>query len=268
MPGVGRPLQHGAPHPPVKLDVDPPLAEITLDDPQRRNALGTAMFDAILQALERVQRDESVHVVLLCGSGTTFCSGFDVKACAEDASLLETFILRLGEVLKTLRLMPQVVVAAVHGAAIAGGCAVVSACDLVVVSRRAKLGYPVHRLGLSPAVTTSTLTQKIGAGRAREVLMGGRLVDGSTAYRWGLAYRLADDDASVLPEGRALAREVAGCGPQALRATKRWLNELDGSLDAGRIDRPARHSAAEAGEARTLLQEFLRARTAGGAPQE
>jgi methylglutaconyl-CoA hydratase len=248
--------------------VDPPLAEITLDDPQRRNALGTPMFDAIFQAIEQVQRNESVHVVLLCGSGKTFCSGFDVKACAEDASLLETFILRLGELLKTLRRMPQVVVAAVQGAAIAGGCAMVSACDLVVVSRQAKLGYPVHRLGLSPAVTTSTLTQKIGAGRAREVLMGGRLIDGSTAFRWGLAYRLADDDESVLADGRALARTIAGHGSQALRTTKRWLNELDGSLDAGRTDRPARHSAGEAEEARTLLPEFLRARTAGDAPQE
>lgn len=250
------------PEPLVHLEIDGPLAEITLNDAARRNALGTPMFDALFAALETVRADEGSHVLLLRGQGKAFCSGFDVAACAADPALLEAFVLRLGELLKALRRLPHVVVAAVQGAAIAGGCAMVSACDLAVVSAEAKLGYPVHRLGLSPAVTTSTLMQKIGPGHAREVLMGGRLIDGRTAHAWGLAYRLSSDDESVLPEARQLCATIAGHGPQALRATKRWLNELDGSLDDSRTDRPARHSAGEAEEARTLLPAFLEARTA------
>ncbi len=245
------------PAPCVHLSTDGAVAEIVLDDPDRRTALGTAMFDGLFEAIDTVGRDDRLQVALLRGKGKAFCSGFDVTAAAQEPDLLGDFVGRLGDLLKTLRRMPQVVIAAVQGAAIAGGCAIVSASDVVVVSRGAKLGYPVHRLGLSPAVTTSTLMQKVGPGHARHILMGGRLIDGATAHAWGMAHHLSDNDAAVLNDARVLARAIAAHGPNALRATKHWLNELDGSLEADRTDRPAQHSAETADEARTLLPAFL-----------
>jgi len=146
-----------------------------------------------------------------------------------------------------------------YALAIAGGCAIVSACDLVVVSATARLGYPVHRIGLSLAVTIATLQQAIGPGAARATLLGGQLFDGANACRIGLAARLCPDDASVHTEAIRLCRSIAAHGPQALRATKRWLNELDGSLDDERFDRPAQDSAATCTEeARAMLARQVR----------
>ncbi len=225
------------------LDLSSPVARITLDAPQRRNALGMEMFDALDGAIARVRASQS-PVLLLHGRGRAFCSGFDLSAAERDPAIVATFIERLGELIVALRRLPQVVVGAVHGAAIAGGCALVSACDVVVVSATAKLGYPVHRLGLSPAVSAATLQQAIGAGAARALLLGGQLIDGAAAKRMGLADVLCPTDEDVLPQAETICSAIAGNGPDALRATKQWLNELDGSLDARRVEGPAAESAA------------------------
>ena len=228
----------------VQLGFSGNVAGLGLNDPQRRNALGTDMFDALDGALAQVSSSPEVHVLLLHGRGRVFCSGFDLAAAADVPQIVGTFIERLGGLLRALRRLPQVVVGAVHGAAIAEGCAIVSACDLVVVSATAKLGYPVHRLGLSPAVSAATLQQAIGPGAARALLLGGQLIDGMAAKRTGLADAVSADDQHVLSDAQALCAEIAGHGAAALRATKAWLNELDGSLEDWRIDDPAAHTAA------------------------
>ncbi len=153
------------------------------------------------------------------------------------------YVERLGSLLRTVRRLPQAVVAAVQGAAIAGGCALVSACDLVVVGRSARLGYPVHALGVSPAVTLPTLVQSVGPGAARAMVVGGALLDGPGAKRLGLATHLCNDD-EVGGAALELARSIAAHGAAAVRATKRWINELDGSLDDTRSAGPTEDSAA------------------------
>ncbi len=244
----------------VQYQVGDRIARVGLNDPARRNALSLSMFDALAAALEAAAGDRSVNVVLLHGSGPVFCSGFDLKEAAADPRLLGRLIVRLGETLRVLRLLPRVVVAAVQGAAVAGGCAIVSACDLAVVSATARLGYPVHRLGLSPAVSTSTLVQAAGAGRARALLLGGRLIEGREARALGLAWSTSAGDENVLPEAERLCREIAGHGPRALAATKAWLNELDGSLDASRYRRPAEDSAGRLDEAPARIAAYLAGR--------
>ncbi|MCH8165162.1 MAG: enoyl-CoA hydratase/isomerase family protein [Planctomycetes bacterium] len=246
----------------VQLNVDGAIANVALNDPDHRNALGIAMFDALDEALGAIKANDDVHVVLIHGRGKVFCAGFDLAAAVEDASLMGTFIQRLSVLIRSLRRLPQVVVAAVHGAAIAGGCALVSACDLVVVSATAKLGYPVHRIGVSPAVTIPTLQQAIGPGAARTLLMSDELIDASTAYRIGLASRLSRDDKSVLDDAMTLCETIARHGPHALRTTKAWLNELDGSLDDERFERPAESSAqiATLDEAHMMLDAYWQGR--------
>ncbi len=243
----------------VQVEIRERTATVTLADPDRRNALGFAMFEGLDSALRTVANDGGLSVVLLRGSGKDFCAGFDLAAAREDPAAIGAFIERLSALLRQVRRLPQVVVAAVQGSAIAGGCALVSAADIVVASAQAKLGYPVHRLGVSPAVTLPTLLSAIGSGPARNLLLEGRLIDGAAALRLGLAHRLSRDDASVAGDAQPLCAGIAGHGRHALRATKAWLNELEGADDDRRFDAPARDSAALAAtpEAQALLRSRL-----------
>lgn len=246
----------------VQVDANHPIATITLNDPAKRNALSLAMFDALDAAVARIAADPSIHIVLLRGKGPVFCAGFDLAAAVNDPALMATFIDRLSHLNRSLRRMPQVVVAAVHGAAIAGGCAILSGCDHMIVAADATLGYPVHRLGVSPAVTIPTLMQAIGPGAARTLLMSGELINGTEAHRLGLASHLVPDPTNLLMAGNEHCRELATKGPNALRITKAWLNELDGSLQDSAFDRSARGSAELAGldEARELLRNWSAAK--------
>lgn len=244
------------------LDIDGPIAEIVMRDPERRNALGTEMFDAIESSLRMVGARDDIVAVVLRGDGPAFCAGFDLAAANEDPQLMRAFILRLSAVIRSIRRLPMPVVAVVHGAALAGGCALISPCDLVVVADDAALGYPVHRIGVSPAVTSPTLMAAVGSGAARALLLSGDLIDGRTAQTIGLATHAAADAGAALVLGRRIAADLAIKGPRALRATKAWLNELDGSDDQLRFDRAAQTSAALADgvEAVEMLHRFWSSR--------
>lgn len=233
------------------------VAILSLNDPTKRNALSMAMFDALDAALETLRRDAGTRVILLRGEGPAFCAGFDLGAAVEHPAVMSVFIERLSTLLRAIRRLPQPVVASVHGAAVAGGCAVVSACDLVFVESSTKLGYPVHRIGLSPAVTLPTLIPKVGDGAARALVMSGELIDGATACRIGLASHVISGEAAMGGAATDFARGLAAKPPGAVRATKAWLNELDGSLADDHFDLPARDSARFADDPASV--ELLRA---------
>jgi enoyl-CoA hydratase/carnithine racemase len=242
----------------VEIEIEPPLATVALNDPSRRNAMTLAMFDALDAGIACIAADDSVRVVLLKGNGGVFCAGFDLTATQRDTKLLGTFIIRLSSTLRAIRRLPQIVVAAVNGGAIAGGCALLSACDFVFVSATAKVGYPVHRIGISPAVAIPTLQLAIGSGAARALLMSGELLNGSQAHQLGIATHLSASDEAALADARQHCQALAGKGVEALRATKRWLNELDGSLDDAKFDAAARDSArlSNSREAASLLAKW------------
>ena len=225
---------------------DDGVLRITLQDAKKRNALGVEMFDAIDGALQSL--DGQTRCVLLAGEGPVFCAGFDMRACVDNIEVLEIYILRLSKLIRTLRRVSVPVVVAAHGAAIAGGCAVLTGCDFVVGSKEAKYGYPVHQIGISPAVTIPTLFQKVGEGRARSLSLSGEIIYGSDAYAMGLLSHLEETDTQAIAVASALAMELSKKPPIALQATKRWLNELDGSLDDERFDLPAIQSSSSLGE--------------------
>ena len=242
----------------LQTTLDSGIATIALNDPAKRNALTLTMFDALDAALARVAQEASTNVVIIRGEGPAFCSGFDLGACVDDPNLLAKFILRLSALNRSLRRLPQVVIAQVHGAAIAGGCAILSACDFVFVAPDAKLGYPVHPIGISPAVTIPTLRLALGDGAARALVMSGEIIDGAEAHRRGLATHLAKSAESLPAETTALAQSLARKGPRALRTTKAWLNELDGSdIDTNFLPAAEDSAAAsETAEARSMLATF------------
>ncbi len=242
----------------LTLDIDGPIARITLDDPDRRNALSEAMFDSLMAALDDLTNRDDILVLRLDGAGRAFCAGFDLAAAVEHPAIMGVFIRRLSDLNRSLRHASFVVIAAVQGAALAGGCAMVSACDLVVASRGTRFGYPVHRIGVTPAVTIATLQQVVGSGPARAMLMGGEIIDGGEAHRLGLVSHLVDDDTQTGPAADEIAERIAGHGPRALRETKWWLNELDGSMDDERFVGPALASGllVEGDEAVSMLADF------------
>ena len=276
---------------PARLEIgsDPRVMGITLADAPRRNALGAAMFDALERALEqastRAQAGES-HVLLLRAEGSAFCAGFDLAACVDDAATLESFIHRLSGLIVTLRSMPAVVVAQVQGAALAGGCAILTGCDIVWAAERATFGYPVHRIGISPAVSLPTLVPALGPGAARELALLGEPVSAARAHELGLVHRLHADTDALAAATESLVASLAAKGPHALRETKSWLSRLDGTdlgdgegTDAQRSASPGARvsrdlatvraaAAASAAlcaddECRAMLKEFWSSRSRG-----
>lgn len=232
-------------------------------------ALQQRLMVAALAADERLLAPDGTatgaDVAVLRGEGQSFCAGFDLAACAEEPALLRAFVVELSRTVQSLRALGIPVIAQVQGSALAGGCALLAGCDFVVVAPDAQLGYPVHRIGVSPAVTLPALMANAGPGAARAVTVGGRIHEGAEAVRVGLATHCARSAASLQDEVDALADLVAGKGPRALRATKRWLNELDGSNDDGPFAHAAEASAAaaEGDEFARMLGEFWAARAAG-----
>ncbi|MFM1833402.1 MAG: putative enoyl-CoA hydratase echA8 [Planctomycetota bacterium] len=218
----------------LHLEDHGPIATLTFADPDRRNALSAAMFEALEPAIDAVETAtgsggaDSCRVLRLRGEGSAFCAGFDLDAMADDG-LLPSFLERLGAFCRRLRRLDVVVVAEVHGPAVAGGCAIVSACDLVHAGPDARFGYPVHRLGISPAVSIPTLLPAIESGGARHLMLGGELIDAETAVRLGLAHAVHADRETLASGVEALCGRLAAMDVATLRATKRFLNEIDGT---------------------------------------
>lgn len=230
------------------------IAVIHLARPEKKkNALTIPMLTDLLVAIEQCGRDAArvniadapptsrisshdLRALILAGDGDAFCSGFDLSLCRDDTTVLAGLLTHLSNAVRALRKLPMPAICAAHGAAIAGGCALLGGADFVVTDANAKLGYPVVRLGISPAVTAPFLSQALGHGRTRERLLGGSLIDGREALRLGLAHECVDRPEQVLPRALEIAHALAANPPGALAATKRWLNELDGSTDEARAD--------------------------------
>ena len=215
------------------LQFDTPIMTVVLNDPDRRNALSHQVFDDFERCLDEVETaidSESCHVLRIRGEGPAFCAGFDLEAMANGA--LPSFLERLGAICRRLRHLNAVVVAEVHGPALAGGCALVSACDIVHAGPDAAFGYPVHRLGISPAVSLATLVPGTSPGAARALTLSGEFLDANAAVRIGLAAAAHPDRAALADAVTTLCDRLAAMDAPTLSATKRFQNELDGTFDA------------------------------------
>ena len=223
------------------------VATITLNNPDRRNALDTDMFNALEIALADIQKYSTIRVVVVRASGPSFCAGFNLHTVANDASqaqpVLADYLHRLHHCIDIITQLHAITIAAVSGSALAGGCALVSACDFVIATTDAKFGYPTHAIGLSPAISGPTLSSHMGLGAARELLLGGELISGARAFELGFASHLADAtpvhndvpdqvpphnfDSALAQETSRLTKILLAKGPRALLTTKQWLQQLD-----------------------------------------
>ncbi len=241
------------------LEITPPTATLTLMRPDARNALSVELLGAMLLRTAELESREDVTVLVVTGAGKSFCAGMDLKAVLDNPGMPERLLRLLAELTVRLRNLPMVTVARVNGAAIGGGCGLACVCDFTVTHADSKMGFPEVDLGVCPAVVAPWVVRRIGAGRARAVLLSGGLMSGREAFERGLATHCAPDLAGLDGATAELVDRLAQGGPNALRATKRLLNELDGSADEGVVMRGAEISAQVL--ATPEAQRRLRART-------
>jgi enoyl-CoA hydratase/carnithine racemase len=217
---------------------------IRLDRADKRNALTPGMLTSLCAAVDQAM---SAKAIVLSGAGEVFCAGFDLTLCREDDAVLGDLLTGLSRAVHAIRAAPCPVIASAHGAAIAGGCALIAAADIVVTNAQAKLGYPVVRLGISPAVNAPILRAPVGDGPARTRMLDPGLIDGREALRIGLAHYCVDTVAECEALAMKLAQELEAKPPHALVYTKRWLGQLDGTLDQIQLDEALQRSMALVG---------------------
>lgn len=226
--------------------LDPRIAVLTLDRAEKRNAMTPDMLDALASGATAAHR-VGARVIVLAGAGPVFSSGFDLALCRDTPGATAELLTTLSHAMRTLRALPIPIVGAPHGGAIAGACALLTACDFILADSRATFGYPVVRLGISPAVSAPTLALLVPGGHLRELLLNPQLVGAPEALRLGILHSITDTPEQVLPAALALARTLAAKPPHSLAITKSWLNELDASADPARLDRALGASLALAG---------------------
>ncbi|MCC6659488.1 MAG: enoyl-CoA hydratase/isomerase family protein [Phycisphaerales bacterium] len=230
------------------------VALIRLSRPDQRNALTPgAMADLV-----RAVRETTAGSLVLAGDGPVFCAGFDLKRCAEDAGAMPALLRGLSEAVIALRALPGPVVVAAHGAAIAGGCALLGGADVVVADRGCRLGYPVVRIGVSPAVSAPFLRGAVGDGPARAGMLDPGLVSGDEAARLGLVHELVESPDLVMPRALELAAALAAKPPWAVAATRAWLREIEDAEAGAERGLAASMSLVNGEEERRLLAAAVR----------
>jgi len=204
---------------------------LTLNRPDKRNALNSALVEALHSALDTVDLDPAVRVVVIRGAGRDFCAGADLDellASAERAPAdNERDALRLGTLLARLRSCPRPVVALVQGRALAGGAGLATACDVVVAAESAQIGYLEIQRGFVPAMVMVFLRRLAGEKLAFDLVATGRVLGAAEARAAGLVTRV-EADAGFEAAAQALVDGMAGSSASALHLTKRLFYELDG----------------------------------------
>ena len=222
---------------PLEADREGGVLTLTLNRPDKRNALSSALVEALHGALDSADLDAEVRVVLLTGAGKDFCAGADLEELLASADAPpeanEASALRLGSLFTRMRSLPKPVIALVRGRALAGGAGLMTACDIVIASEGAQVGYPEVLRGFVPAMVMTTLRRQVGEKAALDLALTGRLLGAEEARRAGLVSRVVPEDALV-KEGRDLARLLAAAPASALALTKQLFYQLDGqSMEQG-----------------------------------
>ena len=206
------------------------VAILTLNRPERRNALSRALVAELRDVLDEVSVDEPIRVVVLTGAGSAFCSGMDLKEAAsvDDASESErntiAFLQEFADLLQCLHTLPKPTIAALNGDALAGGAGLMAACDLAVAAETARIGYPEVKRGLVAAIVMHDLSRQVGDRRSRQLLLSGESISAQVAHEWGLVNSLTPVE-RCLDEAIRLAHDLVNCAPRAMATTKRLLDE-------------------------------------------
>jgi methylglutaconyl-CoA hydratase len=203
---------------------------LTLNRPEKRNALDRATIARLRGALGDAELNPAVRVIAVCGAGEDFCAGADLAellgSVDQSPDENEHAALDLGEVFIAMRELPKPVVAIVHGRALAGGAGLATTCDLVLAGEGAHFGYPEIQRGFVPAMVMTMLRRQVGERRAFDLVATGRMLSAREALEAGLVSRVIPD-AALDAHARATLTQLAGISASALALTKKLFYELD-----------------------------------------
>jgi methylglutaconyl-CoA hydratase len=210
----------------IQLQYDAGVATITLNRPEKRNAVSFELVDELTSAFDHIEKSPA-HVVILTGAGKAFCAGMDLDELksllgkSHDENVRDSA--RMAAMFRRLYEFPKPTIAAVNGAAIAGGTGLATMCDFTLAVPEAKFGYTEVRIGFVPAIVSSILVWQVGHKVARDLLLSGRLFDAAEAHRYGLVNEVV---AAERLQARALelAAQILENSPSSVRATKRLIN--------------------------------------------
>lgn len=238
----------------------PRVTVLTLNRPERRNALTIELLTALTNAVEAAEADETQRVLILRGAGLSFCTGMDLNETA-DASKAHDSANMVAKTLLTLSQTRLITIAAVHGAAVAGGAGLMSTCDFVVAAEGTKIGYPEARRGLVAGLVMTFLRRQLRERDMRELLFAAELMDAARAREIGLVNRVVPAD-QLEAETQKIVASVLQGAPNALKNAKRLLAELWPISVKEDLDRALAHhmQARESAEAKEGVAAFLEKR--------
>jgi enoyl-CoA hydratase len=202
----------------------PPLAILTINRPEVRNALNQKSWQEIQEVLDEVSRNDELKVLIITGAGEkAFIAGSDIKALRE-RTMVETLDNQLQALLRNIEALKKPVIAAINGYALGGGCEVALACDIRVASEKAKFGQPEINLGIMPgAGGTQRLARLVGPGVAKELIFMGRIIDAEEAYRIGLVNKVVPHG-QLMDTVKDMATTIAKKSPLTLSLAKLVVN--------------------------------------------
>jgi len=211
----------------VHLEFSGEIAMITLNRPEKRNAISYELIEDLLAALDEVGHSSAL-VLILTGAGKAFCSGMDLddlkalvgRSPEQNLKDSET----MAHLFRSLYDFPRPTIAAVNGAAIAGGCGLATLCDFTLAVPEAKFGYTEVQIGFVPAIVSTFLLRQIGEKRARDLLLTGRIIAADEAHRLGLINEIVPTE-TLIERSRELALQLMENSPASLACTKRLLSE-------------------------------------------
>src|ERR1700687_347756 len=211
----------------LRLETSGDIATITLSRPEKRNAISTEMTDELMGALAEVETS-SARVAILTGEGKAFCSGIDLAALKAIAAQSPEENLedarRFARLLRRIWSFPKPTIAAVNGAAIAGGCGIATLCDFTLAVPEATFGYPEVRIGFIPANVAVFLMRQIPEKHARDLLLTGRIIYAEEAQRMGLVTQIVPAS-ELMAAAQTLASTLLASSPTSLLKTKKLLCE-------------------------------------------
>ena len=233
---------------------------VTLNRPERRNALTIELMSELADALDKTSADPQKRVLVLRGAGQAFCAGLDLQ----ETTVVEKAHRSAEIVAKTLLAISQtrlITIAQVHGAAVAGGAGLMSACDFVVAAQRTKIGYPETKRGLVAGLVMTFLRRQLRERDLRELLFTGDLINAERAHEIGLVNRVVSPN-ELENETQKIVAAVLQNAPAALASTKRLIEELWSSSVKEDLETALRHhmEARESAEAKEGIAAFLEKR--------
>lgn len=201
------------------------VSRITLNRPDRRNALNIALLEELCQTIHDVGKMPSQHIMIITGAGPLFCAGMDLVEASEPDNL-NPLVNLIAKALTSIYTSPLLTIAAVNGGAIAGGAGLMSACDFALATSDAKIGYPEIRHGLVAALVSTILVRQVSWRTVRELLLLGELIDAEKALEIGLISHIVAPE-ELQSKALELAKKAAKNAPDAVSETKRLLAALE-----------------------------------------